>query len=62
MKPYVYLWFLAEFLLECEMFDIKVVQKIKTHFMSSNIFSEYRAVYEVIWKNMVQPDRPQLTV
>jgi hypothetical protein len=28
-----------------------------THFMFNNIFLENRAVYEVMWKNMVQPDR-----
>jgi hypothetical protein len=26
--------------------------------MFSNFFSENRAFYEVIWKNMVEPDRP----
>ena len=31
--------------------------------MSSNIFFfENRAVYEIMWKNTVQPDRPQVTV
>jgi hypothetical protein len=25
-------------------------------------FSESRAVYEVMWKNMVEPDRPQMTI
>jgi len=27
-----------------------------------NNFSKNRAVYEIIWKNMVQPDRPQMTI
>ena len=31
--------------------------------MISNIFfSENRAVYEIIWKNIIQPDRPQITI
>jgi len=33
-----------------------------THFISNNIFfSENRVVYEVMWENMEQPDRPQMT-
>jgi hypothetical protein len=27
-----------------------------------NKFSENHAVYEIMWKNMVEPDRPQITV
>jgi len=26
------------------------------------LFSESRAVYEITWKNMVKPDRPQITI
>jgi hypothetical protein len=33
-----------------------------THFMFNNFFPENRAVYEIKWKNMVQPDRPQMTI
>ena len=34
-----------------------------THFVSSNFFfSKNRAVYEVMWKNTVLPDRPQMTI
>jgi len=42
------------------MFQTKVVEKIKTHILSAIIFffSEIRAVYEIMWKNMVQPDKP----
>jgi len=32
-----------------------------THFMLNNFFSENRAVYEIMWKNMVEPDRSQMT-
>jgi len=37
---------LAEFIVEWEMFQAKVVEKIKTHFVSSNSFTEICAVYE----------------
>ena len=41
----------------------KFVDKIKTHFMFSNSPPppQNRAVYEVMWGNMVEPDRPQIT-
>jgi len=41
----------------------KFVQKIKTHILCSNFFfHENRAVYKIMWKNMVQPDRPQMAI
>ena len=32
------------------------------HFMLRNIFPQNRAVYEIMWDNTVQPDRPQMTI
>ena len=40
-------------------FHTKVVKKVKTHILRSITFSKDRAVYERMWKNMVQLDRPQ---
>jgi hypothetical protein len=40
----------------------KVVEKIKIHILYSRNFSEGRAVYEIMRKNMVQPDRPQMAI
>jgi hypothetical protein len=37
-------------------------KKIKTHILGSTTFLENRAVYEIMWKNIVQPDRPQMTI
>jgi hypothetical protein len=31
------------------------------HFIFSNFFPENRAVCEIMWKNVVEPERPQLT-
>jgi hypothetical protein len=39
----------------------KFVDKIKTRILYPNNFPEDRAVYEIMWKNLVQPDRPQMT-
>jgi hypothetical protein len=39
-----------------------VAEKIKTRVLFTITFSENRAVYEVMWKNMVEPDRLQRTI
>jgi hypothetical protein len=40
----------------------KVIEKIKIHILcSKNVFKNY-AVFEIMWKNMVKPDRPQMTI
>jgi len=45
------------------MFQTKVVEKIKTHFIFNNCFVfENRAVYEIMWKNMVVRCRPHMIV
>jgi hypothetical protein len=45
------------------MFQTNVVGKIKTHILCSVIFFlEKCAIYETMWKNIVNPDRPQMTV
>jgi hypothetical protein len=39
------------------------VEKIKTHILCSiTFFPENRAVYEMMWKNNVEPGRPQMTI
>jgi len=41
----------------------RIVQKIKPHILCSITFLyENRAVYEIMWKNMVESDRPQMTI
>ena len=32
------------------------------HFRFSNFFFFNRAIYEIMWKNIVEPDRPQMTI
>ena len=39
------------------MFQIKVLEKIKTHILYAVTFYENRAVFEVMSKNMVEPER-----
>ena len=45
------------------MFQTKVVQKIKTHILCSVTFCpEIRAVYEIMWENIVERGRAQMTI
>ena len=54
---------LAQFVLEGEIVQSKVGEKIKRHILCSIIFSfENRAVYEIMWKNMAGRDRPQMKI
>jgi hypothetical protein len=43
------------------MFQTKFVEKIKTHFMLHNFVPKI-VPFEIMWKNMVQPDRPQMAI
>ena len=44
------------------MFQLVDVMKIKTHFMFNYFFFENRVVYEKMWKNTVESDRPQTKI
>jgi hypothetical protein len=60
MKTYLHLWqYLAEFFLEWGMFQIKVVEKIKTHVLFSVTFFSFFRKSRRLWDNVkkvVQPD------
>jgi hypothetical protein len=62
MNAHIYLWYLAEFFLEWEKFRTQVVGKIKIHILCPKTFfsPENLAVSEVMWTNMVLPDRPRM--
>jgi hypothetical protein len=44
------------------MFQTKVVEKIKIHTLYSITFFENHTVYEIVWKNTLEPDRPWMTI
>jgi len=44
------------------MLQTEVVEKIETHFVLNNFFLENRAVYAIMRKNIVELDRPRMTV
>jgi hypothetical protein len=47
------------------MFQTKSVEEIQTHILCSLTFFSFfenRAVYEIMWKNMIERCRPQVTI
>ena len=56
METYIYFRYLAEFVLEWHVSD-KSVENIYTHII---FFSKCHAVYEVMCKNMEEPNRPEM--
>ena len=40
----------------------KVVEKITAHILCSNFFSPKTVSFVIMWKNMVEPDRSQMTI
>jgi hypothetical protein len=44
------------------MFQTKVAEKIKTHFYVQELSFGNHAVCLIMWKNTVEPGRPQMTV
>ena len=61
MTTNVHLWsYLAQFFLEWKMFQTQIENQ-NNHFMLNNFFLIWCFFYEVIWKNIVKPDRLQMT-
>ena len=56
----VNLWYIAEFLLEWQVFKTKVVERTKHILFNQFFFKKNRDFYEKMWKNMVEPDGPQI--
>jgi len=58
-----FLYGLAELFLELEVLKVKVVEKIRTHILCGITFSlENRAISEIWLKNIVELDRPLMTI
>jgi hypothetical protein len=43
------------------MFQTNFVEKIKTHILCSTTIFENRNIYEIMCKNIAEPERPQMT-
>ena len=61
MGTYANLWQCVAFFFWNEKCLEKVVEKFKTYITFSNFFSENGAVYDIMLKNMVETNRPQMT-
>jgi hypothetical protein len=44
------------------MFHAEVVMKSNTHFDFNHLSPKNRAFYEMTWRNIVETDRPQMTI
>ena len=44
------------------MYRTKSVEKIKTHFVLNNFFFSKSCHYQIMWKNIVERGRPQMTI
>ena len=53
---------LSVFLRMIKVSDESCREKQNIHFVFNNFFLENHAVYDIMWKNIVQPDRPQMTI
>jgi hypothetical protein len=63
MNTYVNLLIIARLVLRMRnVSDKSCKENQHTHFPFNNHFSVNRAIYEIMWKNMIKPDRPQMTV
>jgi hypothetical protein len=58
LRKFIYCWIL----LEWEMFQTKAVERINTHIMFKKNVSQIHAVFEIMWRNMLQPDRAQVAI
>jgi len=56
LNYYYYYYYHKENVLE------KFVEKIGTHYYGQDIFSLKSCIYEIVSKNMVEPDRPRMAV
>jgi hypothetical protein len=50
--------YVAVFFLKLDMFQTEAVGNIKTHIFNNFFSFENRAFYEIVWKNMIESDRP----
>jgi len=59
---YRFMIYVAHFFLEWEKFQTKVAEKIKTPILCWITFSRNCIMHEKRWNNIVEPDRPQMTI
>jgi hypothetical protein len=55
---FFHVWLISSYIEKCSR---KKVEKLETHFMSKIFFFENRAFYEIMWNNILDRGRPQMT-
>jgi hypothetical protein len=61
-NQYTFLIYVAHFFLQREKFRKKIVGEIKANILSHNFFFENRAACEIMWKNIMEPDRSPMKI
>ena len=56
-----FLSYLSQFISEKEIFQTNVVENINIRILCWVIFENY-SIYEIMWKNIVEMDRSQMTI
>jgi len=63
MNTNIHFWsYLAKFFLVREMFQMTVAVTIKTNILCSVTFFYNRSIYLIMWKNIIEPDRPEMII
>ena len=62
MAIYVHLWCLAQFFLEWEMFQTEVAEKKHAIYVQFPPPWKSCRLWDNVEKNIVEPDRPQMTI
>jgi len=63
MKTNVHVWsYLAQFFPEREMLQTNAAEETITHILCSYLFPWKSCIYEIMWKNIVEPDRLHVTL
>jgi len=61
-EAYVHLQKSRSIISRVNKFQTKVVEKIKTHFVFNNFFSKIMPFHLIMWKNIVERGRLQMTI
>jgi hypothetical protein len=54
--------YITEFFLELKNVSEKKLQRKSKHPLDAQHFPENRAIYDIMWKHTVQPERPRVTI
>jgi hypothetical protein len=50
------------FILKMRKCQVNLIEKIRTYILYPISFPQNRAVYGIMWENMVEPERPEIAI